>query len=131
MSTTMRAISQDEIIQAESGCKNCNIQETLNIILSEVKALRLERLPASEEQLLMLLPAIFEIFRDVPFTAAWLLEEALDDPAILKIIQDLLPEPTVKRLSGLLKRSIGTYGEFTLSIVNKHSRDGILFLVTL
>ena len=117
-------------------CPHCGeIKGQLDLILSEVRALRQDRLPASEGDVEALLGATYIFYPDSPFTSAWLLECAVDpDPDSLTLRKAITGgigrKATVNRLSRFLRRSVGTYGTFRLEIVDPHSRDGCLFRVT-
>ena len=117
-------------------CHHCEeIKGQLDLILSEIRALKRERLPASPEKIEGFLSAIYVFYPDRPFTSAWLLEYAVDpDPDSVTLCETITGvigrKATVNRLSRFLRRSVGTYGNLKLEIVNLHSRDGCLFLVT-
>ncbi len=125
MSEAITVIEDDE-----RRCNCGQMKATLDIILKELRELKMS-LRGNEPQITALLSAIYEIFAGAPFTAAWLLEESLDNPALSRHITNLMPDPTVKRLSGFLKRSTGGYGNYILSVTNKHSREGAMFRVTI
>ena len=128
-------MSEGVPINEAATCHDCTIQETLDLILSEVRALRLERLPASPELIETLLAAIYVIYADAEFTAAWVLETCTDsDNDALKLRESIKAvigtAPTINRLSRILRKVTGTYDVYKLEIANLHSRDGITFCVT-
>ena len=104
-------------------------------LLGEVAALRQERLPASFESIEALLGAIHEVFGDAPVAAAWILEGATEgDPDSLRLRNAILhvagTRPTVAKLSRLLSRSVGMFGNLRLTLKQRHTREGNLFSVT-
>ena len=111
------------------------MQGQLDTILSELQALRLERLPASPEKIEELLAALHTIFNDAEFTASWALETAIDnDPDAVRLLQSITAvagsRPGIKKLSRLLNKVTGsTYGGYQLSVANPHGRDGTTFIV--
>lgn len=133
MNTVVMIKSQAETVPSEGECQNCKIQETLDTILAELRVMRREKLPATSEKIETLLQALYIIFADAPFTAAWALEESIgkdgDSKKLLQAIKNVLPQPTVKRLSTFLQRSSGTFNNYKLQIVDPHSRAGAMFRV--
>ncbi len=102
----------------------------LETVLKEVHALRREQLPATEEQIRIMLSAIYQNFEEDPWTAAMLLEDALQVPSLLRPILSFIgAKPTVQRMSRYLRKSTGRYGEFELHLIDPHSRYGMTFSV--
>ena len=125
----------DSATQDDVSLQLAAIQTQLDLLLAEVRGLRSERLPASPEKIENLLAALFIIFNDAQFTAAWILETCTDsDNDALKLRESIKAvigtAPTINRLSRILRKVTGTYDVYKLEIANLHSRDGITFCVT-
>lgn len=101
----------------------------------EIRMLRCDRLPASDEVLQSLLHAIHSVYGDAPVTASWLFEAVTEkDSDSVRLYQCLVRvagrKPTIPRLSRLLRQSVGTFGPWRLTMTQEHSRDGNLYSVT-
>ena len=112
-----------------------DLRHLLRQLAVEIRILRRERLPASDEVLQSLLHAIHSVYGDTPVTASWLFEAATEkDSDSVHLYQCLVQvagqKPTVSRLSRLLRQSVGTFGEWRLTLTQEHSRAGNLFSVT-
>ena len=111
------------------------MQGQLDTILSELHALRRERLPSSPELIENLLAALFVIFNDAEFTSAWVLETCIEnDPDAAKLLQSITAaiegtRPSIKKLSRFLNKTMGAHGGYRLEVANPHGRDGTTFIV--
>lgn len=111
-----------ENVQAESDCRNCKIQETLNTIIAEIRELRRERLPADPEKIRELLAAIYEIFEDAEFTAFDIFLECDGNNALRAAVSLCLKSTgklTIRRLSIVLSKSVGRHGQYSLEKCDK------------
>src|SRR3990172_5068173 len=112
------------------------MQGQLDTILSELQALRLERLPASPELIESLLASLYKIYPDVEFTAVWILETCvegdMDANILLQSIKGVMTGavPGSKNLSRFLGKVTGIFGGYRLDISNPHTRDGATFRVS-
>lgn len=122
------------MIEIDPATELEEIKKLLHLVLREMKELKRQRLPADPEDIEALLSALFVTFRDVPFTSAWALAESIEDDkdskALLHAIENIIPSPTIRRLSTLLKRVTGTYTSYKLQLTDNHSRAGAMFRVT-
>lgn len=123
-----------EIPETSKDSQLEEIKDLLHILISEIQELRKERLPASPENIEVMLAALFVIFSNSEFTAAWILETSLDnDPDAVRLLRAISEtigkRPTVQRLSRFLKQVIGTYNDYRLEIANHHGRDGTTFII--
>lgn len=109
-----------ESVHAESDCKDCKIQETLDLILIELRALKREKLPADTEQIRELLAAIYEIFEDDEFTAFCIFLECDNNPELRAAVSQCLKSKlTIRALSLILSKSVGRHGQYNLEKCDK------------
>src|SRR3990170_1820336 len=115
-------MSEGVPINEAATCHDCTIQETLDLILSEVKALRRECMPASPELIESLLASLYKIYPDVEFTAVWILETCvegdMDANILLQSIKAVMTGavPGSKKLSRFLGKVTGIFGGYRLDI---------------
>lgn len=126
-------ITVKEDCHCEVSGQLAEIMGVLNDLTAQIQSMRRERLPSSPEAIEALIEALYIVFADAPFAVAWVLEESIgrdeDSKKLLRAMKEVLPQPTVKRLSTLLKQSTGTFNDYRLQIVDPHSRAGAMFRV--
>ncbi|HBO83447.1 MAG TPA: hypothetical protein DD641_00325 [Deltaproteobacteria bacterium] len=110
------------------------MQTRLDLILREVRALRLERLPADPELIEILLATIYAIFDDDEFTSFFIFDECSgnnkNSVRLRAVISGCLRgELTIRRLSFFLSKICGNYGVYTLIYCGKQ-REGHYYKVT-
>ena len=119
----------------KQSCPDCaGLEKTLSLILSELRGLRQERLPASPEKIEGLLSAIYTIFQDDGTTAFFIFDECSGNDknsvrlrgAVSACLKGKL---TIRKLSFFLSKICGTYGPYTLEHCGKQ-REGHYFRVT-
>ena len=112
------------------------IKDLLNVLLSELRALRRDKLPGDPEKIEALLAALYKIYTDAEFTAAWILETCLEnDPDATRLLQSIKAAmtgavPGSKKLSRFLGKVTGIFCGYRLDISNPHTRDGATFKIS-
>ena len=121
----VQGVSNNPLSAANESCHDCaEIKETLTLILAELQALRLEKLPASPEKIEELLTAIFEIFQDDEFSAFCIFLECDADAALRAAVSVCLKgKLTIRSLSLILSKSVGRHGSYVLERGEK-TREG-------
>lgn len=98
------------------------IRGMLNDLTTQIQSMRRERLPASPEKIRELLASICEIFQDDEFTAFDVFLEFDDDKALTAVVSKCLKgtgKLTIRRLSLVLSKSVGRYGQYNLKRCDK------------
>lgn len=110
-------------------CRCEELARAIDILIGEVQELRHHLLPAQSEHIETIIRSAYRFFKDTHFTSAALFECAIDDPELLQAISEVIPRPTVFKLSRFLLKAVGAYGSYRLKLIKQHSRDGRVFCV--